>query len=32
MLAPLKIIGETSFSDGERAAINGRLAQRLFGL
>jgi aminocarboxymuconate-semialdehyde decarboxylase len=31
-LAPLKIVSETSFSDGERAAINGRLAQRLFGL
>jgi aminocarboxymuconate-semialdehyde decarboxylase len=31
-LAPLKIVGETSFSDSERAAINGRLAQRLFGL
>jgi aminocarboxymuconate-semialdehyde decarboxylase len=31
-LAPLRIVGETSFSDSERAAINGRLAQRLFGL
>jgi aminocarboxymuconate-semialdehyde decarboxylase len=31
-LAPLKIVAETSFSDSERAAINGRLAQRLFGL
>jgi aminocarboxymuconate-semialdehyde decarboxylase len=31
-LAPLKIVGETGFTDSERAAINGRLAQRLFGL
>jgi aminocarboxymuconate-semialdehyde decarboxylase len=31
-LAPLKIVGETKFSDAERAAINGGLAQRLFGL
>jgi aminocarboxymuconate-semialdehyde decarboxylase len=31
-LAPLKIVGETGFSENERAAINGRLAQRLFGL
>ena len=31
-LAPLKIVVETKFSDGERAAINGGLAQRLFGL
>jgi aminocarboxymuconate-semialdehyde decarboxylase len=31
-LAPLKIVSETSFSDSERTAINGRLAQRLFGL
>ena len=31
-LAPLKIVAETQFSDSERAAINGRLAQRLFGL
>jgi aminocarboxymuconate-semialdehyde decarboxylase len=30
--APLKIVGETGFSERERAAINGRLAQRLFGL
>src|SRR5205814_1028636 len=31
-LAPLKIVTETKFSDAERAAINGGLAQRLFGL
>src|ERR1700712_2287200 len=31
-LAPLRIVGETGFSDSERPAINGRLAQRLFGL
>jgi aminocarboxymuconate-semialdehyde decarboxylase len=31
-LAPLKIVAETKFSDAERAAINGGLAQRLFGL
>lgn len=31
-LAPLKIVAETSFSDAERTAINGGLAQRLFGL
>src|SRR5216683_768933 len=31
-LAPMKIVGETKFSDVERAAINGGLAQRLFGL
>jgi aminocarboxymuconate-semialdehyde decarboxylase len=31
-LAPLKIVAETSFSDSERAAINGGLAARLFGL
>jgi aminocarboxymuconate-semialdehyde decarboxylase len=31
-LAPTKIVGETKFSDSERAAINGGLAQRLFGL
>jgi aminocarboxymuconate-semialdehyde decarboxylase len=31
-LAPLKIVAETSFSDAERAAINGGLAQRLFGI
>jgi aminocarboxymuconate-semialdehyde decarboxylase len=30
--APLKIVGEAGFSDSERAAMNGRLAQRLFGL
>lgn len=30
--APLQIVGETRFSDSERAAINGGLAQRLFGL
>jgi aminocarboxymuconate-semialdehyde decarboxylase len=31
-LAPLNIVAETRFSDSERAAINGGLAQRLFGL
>jgi aminocarboxymuconate-semialdehyde decarboxylase len=31
-LAPLKIVTETKFSDAERTAINGGLAQRLFGL
>ena len=31
-LAPTKIVSETKFSDSERAAINGGLAQRLFGL
>src|SRR6201994_1306066 len=31
-LAPTKIVAETNFTDSERAAINGRLAQRLFGL
>ena len=31
-LAPTKIVAETKFSDHERAAINGGLAQRLFGL
>jgi hypothetical protein len=31
-LAPLKIVAETRFSDTERAAINGGLARRLFGL
>ena len=31
-LAPTKIVAETKFSDAERAAINGGLAQRLFGL
>jgi len=31
-LAPLKIVAETKFSDAERTAINGGLAQRLFGL
>jgi aminocarboxymuconate-semialdehyde decarboxylase len=31
-LAPLKIVQETPFSASERAAINGGLAGRLFGL
>jgi aminocarboxymuconate-semialdehyde decarboxylase len=31
-LAPLKIVAETRFSDSERAAINGGVASRLFGL
>jgi aminocarboxymuconate-semialdehyde decarboxylase len=31
-LAPLKIVQETSFTDAERASINGGLAQKLFGL
>lgn len=31
-LAPLKIVANTQFSDSERAAINGGLAQRLFGI
>ena len=31
-LAPLDIVAETKFSDSERAAINGGLAQKLFGL
>jgi aminocarboxymuconate-semialdehyde decarboxylase len=31
-LAPLKIVQETSFSDLERASINGGLVQKLFGL
>jgi aminocarboxymuconate-semialdehyde decarboxylase len=31
-LAPLKIVAETKFSEAERVAINGGLAQRLFGL
>lgn len=31
-LAPLKIVRETSFTDVERASINGGLAQKLFGL
>src|SRR6201986_421930 len=31
-LAPLKIVAETSFSDAERASINGGLAARLVGL
>jgi aminocarboxymuconate-semialdehyde decarboxylase len=31
-LAPLKIVQETSFTDAERAGINGGLAQKLFGL
>jgi len=31
-LTPLKIVQETSFSDAERASINGGLVQKLFGL
>jgi aminocarboxymuconate-semialdehyde decarboxylase len=31
-LAPTKIVNDTKFSDSERVAINGGLAQRLFGL
>lgn len=31
-LEPMKIVAETPFSDAERAAINGGLAQRLLGL
>src|SRR5690242_19348748 len=31
-LTPLKIVQETSFSDAERASINGALVQKLFGL
>lgn len=31
-LAPLKIVQDTSFSDAERASINGGLVQKLFGL
>src|ERR1700742_818612 len=31
-LAPTKIVAETQFSDAERAAINGGLVRRLFGL
>jgi aminocarboxymuconate-semialdehyde decarboxylase len=31
-LAPLKIVQETSFSDAERAGINGGVVQKLFGL
>jgi aminocarboxymuconate-semialdehyde decarboxylase len=31
-LAPLKIVQETSFSDAERASINGGLVQKLFGV
>jgi len=31
-LTPLKIVQETSFSDAERASINGGLAAKLFGL
>lgn len=31
-LTPLKIVQETSFSDNERASINGGLAAKLFGL
>lgn len=30
-LAPLRIVQDTNFSDAERAAINGGLAQKLFG-
>jgi aminocarboxymuconate-semialdehyde decarboxylase len=31
-LAPLKIVQETSFTDAERASINGGVVQKLFGL
>jgi aminocarboxymuconate-semialdehyde decarboxylase len=31
-LAPLKIVQETSFTEAERASINGGLVQELFGL
>jgi aminocarboxymuconate-semialdehyde decarboxylase len=31
-LAPLKIVQETSFTDADRASINGGLVQKLFGL
>jgi aminocarboxymuconate-semialdehyde decarboxylase len=31
-LAPLKIVAETTFSDAERASINGGLAAKLFSL
>jgi aminocarboxymuconate-semialdehyde decarboxylase len=31
-LAPLKIVQDTSFTEAERASINGGLAQKLFGL
>jgi aminocarboxymuconate-semialdehyde decarboxylase len=31
-LAPLRIVQETSFSDAERASINGGLVSKLFGL
>jgi aminocarboxymuconate-semialdehyde decarboxylase len=31
-LAPLKIVQETSFTDTERAGINGGVVQKLFGL
>jgi aminocarboxymuconate-semialdehyde decarboxylase len=31
-LAPLKIVEETSFTDAERASINGGLVQKLFGM
>src|SRR5665647_2472976 len=31
-LEPLKIVAETRFSHSERAAINGVLARKLFGL
>jgi aminocarboxymuconate-semialdehyde decarboxylase len=30
--APLKIVSQSGYTDSESAAINGRLAQRLFGL
>jgi aminocarboxymuconate-semialdehyde decarboxylase len=31
-LAPLRIVEETSFTDAERAGINGGLVQKLFGI
>jgi len=31
-LAPLRIVEETSFTDAERASINGGLVQKLFGM
>jgi aminocarboxymuconate-semialdehyde decarboxylase len=31
-LAPLRIVEETSFTDAERAGINGGLVQKLFGM
>jgi aminocarboxymuconate-semialdehyde decarboxylase len=31
-LAPLRIVEETSFTDAERASINGGLVQKLFGI